>query len=396
MQYILPRVILGNRGDLASRWSLLRALHAMNHKPVAVSSRCSEDIPEINLTSITYGPLRNLIEKNKGHQVYREVDTVLWGVGLDIQDDSSLAKLLYLIILFLKYRIKGMRIIVLFQGAGPVESSLGHFLANKVLKLVDLFVARDPGTYELINRLNPEINSILGFDAIFLPGLEKDMSLRSEEFSIQKKLDSTENESMIGFNIRQWFHFASSILPYQFSREKYLQRSQDKMHQLLNAAIQVIRELQKENKILLISAYQPGVVPWEDDLHWLAQIKAQFSENSRVILVDEEMSIPTYFNFMSRLDLMIGMRLHSTLIALRFGVPSLNISYTLKGKDIMEHLGLSDNVVALEDFIHEPTVVTQRSTKMLLNNQVEREKTKKVVSAAIEHNSSILRQIFDN
>lgn len=391
MKVVLPRVILGNRGDIASRWGLLYALQTLDFETVTVFAQSPEDVPQFGQAILPYGKMRNLIPTLAGRQALKQADTVVWGVGLDMQDDSSLAKLMYLNVIFRMYRLMGLRVVALFQGAGPLETRLGRFLAGQVLRTVDTFVARDPGTHRLVKSLHPRLNSILAHDAIFLPHLERDLSPEGEGAGSIP----ADGRPLIGFNLRQWFHFASSILPYQFSKEKYLQRSEERMADLLEAAGQVIGELQNQGRVLLLSAYQPGSVPWEDDLFWLSQLKERFGENPNVILMDQAISIPTYFNWMSRLDLMIGMRLHSTLIALRFGVPSLNLSYTLKGRDIMGHLGLADNVVSLDDFLAAPEIVTQRASQILAARQEESRRTREAVANAIEHNMKVLRQVFD-
>jgi polysaccharide pyruvyl transferase WcaK-like protein len=394
MKVILPRVILGNRGDLASRWGLLYALQTFNCEAVTVFAHTQEDVPKLDQTVIPYGKVRNLIPTRDGWKAFQQADTVFWGVGLDLQDDSSLAKLMYLNLAFWSYRLMGLRVVAMFQGAGPLETRLGRFLARQILRSIDLFVARDPGTHKLVNLLYPDLRSVVAHDAIFLPDLERELSPRSDADNFLCEVLPKDGRPVIGFNLRQWFHFASNILPYQFSKKKYHQRSQDRMSDLLQSAVQVIQDLQIQGNVLLISAYQPGSLPWEDDLYWLAQIKDRFRENQNVVLMNQPIGIPTYFDLMSRLDLMIGMRLHSTLIALRFGVPSLNLSYTLKGQAIMNHLGLSNNVVKLESFTNDPDVVTRRAMQILDQCNEERIRTEKAVTCAIEKNMKILHQFF--
>ena len=387
MKIVLPRVILGNRGDLASRWGLLLALRALGVDDVTVFAALPEDVPEIGYLRLPYGRVRNLLPGRAGWRALRRADTVVWGVGLDMQDDSSLAKLAYLNVAFRLYRMMGARVMVLFQGAGPLTTSPGRFLARHLLHTVDLFVARDPGTFHLLKELSPGLNAILGHDAIFLPGLEAERRAADNPLPVGGR-------PWIGFNLRQWFHFSSSIFPYQFARRRYLRRSQARMADLLNAAERAIRGLRMQGTVLLISAYQPHTVPWEDDLHWLEQIKSRFPGDERVVLVDWPMSIPAYFDLMSRLDLMVGMRLHSTLIALRFGVPSLNISYTLKGGDILRHLGLERNAILLDDFLQNPMQIVERAQQMLAHPEAERAAVQRAVAEAMDTNMAILRRIL--
>jgi polysaccharide pyruvyl transferase WcaK-like protein len=258
-------------------------------------------------------------------------------------------------------------------------------------------VARDPGTFKLVGEIHPGLKRLLAHDAIFLPGFEEAASsLSSQETARLDGLFETGGRPVIGLNIRQWFHFSSSLLPYQFSRSKYLSRSEEKMGQIIDASERLVFQLRKEldARVLLISAYQPGIVEWEDDLPWLRRIKDRFAEDPEVVLTDLEMSLPAYYAMMSRLSLMIGMRLHSTLIAVRYGVPSLNVSYTLKGGAILSHLGLPDNVITLDDFLTSPGTVFERASALMNNLPAEREKTRAAVERAVEINRRTLSELF--
>lgn len=388
MNFILPRVIYGNLGDLASRWGVLRVLHQLGVDDVTVFRNLETDTPALPFRALDYRPLRNLGLDGEALHAFRRADTVLWAVGLDMQDDSSLVRMMYLWIAFRLYRALGLKIICLFQGAGPVATRAGRVIARGVLSQVDTFVARDPGAYALIEKLNPRTKRVLAHDAIFLPGFEEDAG--------QDTTPPLQNQPLIGINIRQWFHFASSILPYQFSREKYRQRSESQMQELIRATTELIALLRdrQDARILLISAYQKDVQPWEDDLPWLERVKANFADDDEVQLVNMAVTMPGYYDLMSRLDLMIGMRLHSSLVALRFGVPSINLSYTLKGGDILRHLGLPDSVTDLKGFIESPKDVLARAESMLADREAEAAKVRAAVEKAIEVNMEVLKNLI--
>ncbi len=167
------------------------------------------------------------------------------------------------------------------------------------------------------------------------------------------------------------------------------------MQSLLDAMTRVVHQLRKrmQARVLLISAYQPGVRPWEDDLPWLERIKAHFAEDEEIRLVHWPFEMPAYFDLMGRLDAVIGMRLHSSLVALRFGVPSVNISYTLKGGDILRHLGLPEAILGLEEFLHSPETVVERIEGMLVHREMERQRVQAAVQQAIHQNTTILREL---
>ena len=308
-----------------------------------------------------------------------------------------MAKLIYLWITFRLYRNLDLKIWCLFQGAGPLSTNFGRWLAGSILSNVDIFVARDPGSYRLIKSISPNVKSILAHDAIFLPGFENDLVLNKvDEKDFCSRIFPDDNRPTVGFNIRQWFHFVSSILPYQFSQMEYKNRSQGKMAQLIQASILLIKRLRsRENiRIVLISAYQPGVVPWEDDLPWLTAVKAAFNDDNEVILIDKPVSMPLYYSLMSRFDFVVGMRLHSSLMSLRFGVPTLNLSYTLKGEDILNNMGLPEYVVNLQAFIDDPGSLYDQVVPHLQNPILGREKISRAVNNAINQNMRILGSLM--
>lgn len=181
MRFVLPRVIFGNRGDLASRWGVLSTLSHFDVHDVTVFCQFEQDIPVLNYDRCEYGILRNFFPNQSGRRALKQADVVIWAVGLDMQDDSSLAKLVYLWLLFHRYHLMGLQIWCLFQGAGPVTTYLGKKLASGILDCVNVFVARDPGTYRLIDSLSKRPRLLLGQDAIFLYGFEQYLEKTQEQ-----------------------------------------------------------------------------------------------------------------------------------------------------------------------------------------------------------------------
>jgi polysaccharide pyruvyl transferase WcaK-like protein len=393
IKLVLPRVIMGNRGDIASRWGIIHALRRLGLEDVSIFCDSLDNVPPVPYPTFPYGKLRNLIFTREGLQAIKEADIVLWAGGLDLQDDSSLSKLIYLWILFRIFRLLGLRIWCLLQGAGPLETRMGRKIARGVLKKVDRFVARDPGSMKLINEIYPDGNISCAHDGVFLRGLETDPELvKSDKFL---PVFANRPNLLIGFNIRMWFHFNSSLLPYEYNRHAYQKRARESMGELVKASREAIAQLREQfdARVVLLSGYQPGVVPWEDDLPWLAQIKNECPDRD-VVFIDTPMSMPAYFTLMSSLDLVIGMRLHTVLTAIRFGVPGINLSYTLKGSSILSNLGLGDFALGLVDFMHSPNVLIEKVAGMVSDMAGNRERVATAVAAAIEENERVLRNLF--
>ena len=394
MRFASPRVIRGNRGDLLSRFGILSAMQQLGVKEITVFCHQEQDIEPLPYPTEKYGALYNLFPTRRGYLALRNCDAILWTAGLDLQDDSSLMKLLHTLLLFLSYRVLGLRIYVLMQGAGPLTTHWGKVLTRSILSQVELFVARDSRTLHLLNQINNKTPLLLGYDGIFLGDFSVAPPAHEMPY-IQSLLAGQAGQPVIGFNIRQWFHFTSSILPYQFAQKRYANRSKEKMAAFIASCECTLRALrqQYDARILLLSMYQPDIEPWEDDLPYLQTIKTKFAHDDKIILVNQPLTLPGFCHLIANLDLMVGTRLHSTLTAIRLGVPAINISYTLKGAAIFADLGLSANVVNLEDYLKDIQLLLDL-IDIQLHNPESRPKAQEAAARAQAQNEQILARFI--
>lgn len=397
MRFVCPRVICANRGDLLSRYGILSALQEMGINDIAVFCHQDQHIAPLPYPTVSYGRLYNLLPHREGLHALRRSDIVLWTAGLDLQDDSSLLKLVHTLCVFASYRLMGLRIYVLMQGAGPLKTRWGKRLTRRILNLVDVFVARDRGTLSLLQQLQSKARLVLGYDGIFLGEFNPNHVRPEEAHYITALTDKSNGQPLIGFNLRLWFHFTSSLLPYQFAKATYQARSKEKMKAFVQASTRFLSELrQKLNaRIFLISMYEPDIEPWEDDVPYLQQVKADFAQDDDVIVINKPLGIHGFCRLMSQMDLMVGTRLHSTLTAMRFGVPAINLSYTLKGKDIYDDLGLADRVIEVEDFISNPEAALELTVGTLQNGQAK-EQVQEITSRVIQHNQQTLNDLMES
>ena len=358
MTLIAPRVIRGNRGDIASRYAILAELESAGVPVGAVFASRPEHVPSADRTHILpYGPIYNLWPGAAGLKAVRNADMVLWTGGLDLQDDSSLLKLVHMWLVFATYRLLGLDIILVMQGAGPIDTRAGRWLSRRVLALVRLALVRDKESFDLLSSLANPDKLRLSADGIFLSGFDEAPTPQST--SLIEKLTAGARGPVIGLNVRLWFHFANSIVPYQFARDAYRTRSETHMSILIDQLAHVVATLRKEHdaRIVLLSMYEPGVEPWEDDIQFLERLKERFAGDEEVRLLVEDIPITAFSALLGRFNLMIGMRLHSALIALRMGTPAIHIAYTRKGHAIYSGLGLSDWLVPVEAVMKTPNLL---------------------------------------
>ena len=103
MSWVCPRVIGGNRGDLLSRWGILSELSRLAEpERLEVVTEYPEDLPpDVSCRVLPCGRLYNLIPANEGWKSLRRAEAVFWTGGLDLQDDSSRARLMHLLLMFI-------------------------------------------------------------------------------------------------------------------------------------------------------------------------------------------------------------------------------------------------------------------------------------------------------
>ena len=147
-------------------------------------------------------------------------------------------------LVFASYRLLGLKILVALQGAGPLTTSLGRWLAARILALTDLVLVRDQGSYRLLSAILPENWLRLAADGIFLPGFPE----RGERLLLPPAMETicaADGRPLIGLNVRLWFHFANNLIPYQFRRKRYRKRAEARMGMFLSAVAKIINKLRQ-------------------------------------------------------------------------------------------------------------------------------------------------------
>jgi polysaccharide pyruvyl transferase WcaK-like protein len=363
-------------------------IHVFAHRP--------EDLPfQVRKNFHPYGKFHNSLLSKDSRMALKNADRILWSCGLDMTDESSQAKLLYLLLTFSHYRMLKKEVQCVFQGLGPIKTRMGKILSKRILRRVSKFVARDENSYQLIQKLNPSTNRVLAGDAIFMPGFEKQIAENANPAVVMKYLPLRERP-IIAVNMRRWFHFSSDLIPFQLAKKRYESRGQEEMQQLVTIYVDLVRKLreQYDARILLVSAYNPGVFSWEDDLPWLEKIKTAFSDDSEVLLLNEDLEMMDYCSLMSKVDMAISMRLHSSLTVLRFGNPAINISYSAKGMDVFRTLGLGDHAFDIKTIMQNPVLLWDKVEESLNNQKEEKKRVSQGVNTVMIKNLDVLRSLF--
>lgn len=389
-------MIYGNRGDILSRWGLINGLFAIGENDVHVFAHRRNDLPEqVQNHFDPYGKFHNLFLSPSAKHAFNRADRILWGGGLDMTDESSMAKLMYLLVIFSHYRMLGKEIDCVFQGAGPLVTRTGKIISRQILHRVSKFIVRDEYAYSLLQELDPKVSYILARDAIFLPGFEQTLATHSVSPTVDQYCTSKQ-APIIAINVRRWFHFSSDLIPFQLAKKRYESRGLDQMDDLLEIYKDLIKKMRRQfnARVLLVSAYNPGVYSWEDDLKWLKMMKSAFPTDEDVCVVDDPLEMMDYMALMARVDLAVSMRLHTSLTALRLGNPAVNISYAPKGVHAFRNLGLEQNAFDINSIMQDPSPVWGRIEAILKDGKEQKEKISIGVKESIKINLKALNSLF--
>ncbi len=168
------------------------------------------------------------------------------------------------------------------------------------------------------------------------------------------------------------------------------------MDHLLEIYKDLIKKMRRQfnARVLLVSAYNPGVYSWEDDMYWLEGVKQSFIHDDKVCVINEPLDMINYLTLMSRIDLAISMRLHTSLTALRLGNPAVNISYSPKGVNVFRALGLEENAFEINNILIDNSPSWNRVVSIFENQLVAKGTVQKSVNQIMIENMKALESLF--
>ena len=259
-------------------------------------------------------------------------DILISGGGSLLQDVTSLKSLFYYLFvigaaLFLKNEV-----IIFAQGIGPINNPIGRLLTKTLLKKCKYITVRDEKSLFRLRgwNLKPELVS----DPVWsLP------------------VGNWMPEGRVGVQLRSWKNLsrsylsklAKSVVSNFSDKDIYIYSFQDALD------LEICRNFEAELKLL-----KPDI-------------------NTQIL---NGLSIDETIESFSHLDFLIGMRYHACLLALKYGIPTLALSYDEKVEKIAKRFDLpcsflldeenfEDLFVSLKEL--NPDKIKENARKCLFN-----------------------------
>lgn len=239
----------------------------------------------------------------------KEADVLISGGGSLLQDVTSLKSLIYYLGVIFTALILGKKVEIFSQGIGPINSKIGQILTRMALLRATKISVRDKKSQELLKSWG--IESQLVQDPIF-----------------SLELPKKSKKGIVGIQLRN----------YPTLNEGFL----------TSLADEVIKRF-PDKKLEIISLQDS--IDLDICENFARILRKRGCEND--VDVISRLSINDVFDKISELEILIGMRFHANVVALKSGVRTLAINYDIKIKKLADEYKLPIIELNQRDFSEE-------------------------------------------
>lgn len=348
-----------NTGDEAVLYSIIRALK-QECKGLGLDVTVLSNQPE--KTTKLYGVKAINRWDIKGvYKTIKSCDLLISGGGSLLQDVTSNKTVPYYLLIIKMAQWHKKEVVFYSQGYGPINKKHSKFLIKKVLNKINYIFVRDINSKKSLLAIGVKNSPIIvAADPVLGMEASKEAKLKMKGYM----KEHANEKPRIGIYLRSW-----------------------KNDQKLILKMKVLCELlDKEGfQMFFIPMQQP------EDYDFIKSI--DFPGLS-VHKVAEELGIQEVFALTGEMDMVIGMRLHSLIMATAQGVPMVGLSYDPKVDDFMLSID-SNNCFDVETF--DPQVVGKSIISQIANIEEEKENLhskKQLLMAKVYQPAKLINKIL--
>lgn len=337
MKKILISAFIGSRnlGDKAIFKSLLENLK-LNKKQVTAVTINEELTRQDGVGTVFAKNPRNIV------RAIKECDVFLVGGGGIIQDKSSLFNFLYYAFQLWVAKRYEKPTILIFVGVGPLKHRLSRILLKRLANGIELAVVRDEKSRDILAQYMDDSKKIMTVHDSVLSYVFDEKKLPTSPFLDKKPY--------VVVSLRRWF-FTMSLLPVFIARKvNRLPALRKKYEEFMNNVAQDLDTfLERHNDMQLVFA------PFDtkEDVEVLNDLKSRMKYQNRVSLTKDELSEEEYLSIVKQAEFLIGMRLHSLILAANVSKPFVALSYSPKVDEFTEQMQLTGYAMHVERYDSE-------------------------------------------
>ena len=315
-----------------------------------------------------------------------ESDLFIVGAGTILQDYSHP--------LFIPFWLSKVSIAKIFKrkvmfygiGAGPIKTKLGQFLVKTLVNQVDLITVRGKTSKdELVKAgVNPQLIKITADPAVSLSPCSPE---RVEKILTDENI-SLETSLKFGFCLRHWFKTHRFSLTKKTWNPEQKEKFQNIEIILTNMAEYLIEKYGAQIIFIPMSNQPPN-----DDRLTAKEIIDKMKHRDRARSIKGNYQPPEIQGILKHMDFILGMRLHSLILASSVYPPVVGTAYALKTKDYLQELGLEEFVIELENIsFHRLKIIID---KCLENREEISDRLKKEMPLFLKRNQLNSQLAYD-
>ncbi len=340
----------GNAGDEALLASLLQML-PKNCTPCVISGNPQQTQARYGVTAVgrTAAP--------QVWQALRQADAFIWGGGSLIQDATSIRSPLYYAGLMGLAQQLGLKTIALAQGIGPLRRSLTRSVARRVFAGCTAVSVRDSGSAKLLADWN--IPFIMAPDLVWALEAKPVANLEASLGNLPAP--------RVAVTLREH----PELTPAR-----------------LKAFEQALVNFQKAtNTFILLVPFQAS-----KDLAIAQQLATALGDRARILTVAEPQQLKGLFQ---GVEMAVGMRLHSIIMAAGADCKCFGISYDPKVTQLMTELDLPG--ILLSEFPENSDMISKTLLDCYANGQpLSAAKTQSLIEGTLRHQDMLCQVLAAN
>lgn len=340
----------GNLGDRAIVFATCEDLRRINPQVdiTLLSSNPAQDSEYFGARAIARG-VPGFLDLLKA--AWRS-DMVLCGGGGLFQDDTSLIKMPYWAVRLLMVRMLARRIVGYALGVGPLSWRSSQLAARFAFACMDEISVRDSLAQSTTSSLTSKPVRVVPDPALLLSSVaDSEARALLEQHGVP-----LDGRSLVAVAVRKWFHHdGATIIPHKYAAKYRLRKipgaaESVRMEDLLARALDRVIEACGAY-VVFMPTY--NVSHEGDNVVSRNIMQKMHSDSVQIVEINEPR---LYKTVAAQVDVMLGGRMHPTILSASHGVPVIGLSYNQKFDGFFKLLGREDKLMHIEDFVREDKV----------------------------------------
>ncbi|MBU2474906.1 MAG: polysaccharide pyruvyl transferase family protein [Nanoarchaeota archaeon] len=328
-----------NLGDEAVFYSMITNFKNTNHHLSVISTNPDKTKKLLKDLDIRKLKIINVKHNLNVIKVIKKSDIFICGGGGIIQDQTSIFNLPFFLSKVFLAKFFKKTIMFYGIGVGPLKSRLSRLLTKIGLNFAEIITVRDNKSKKILINcgVKEKIINVTADPAISIKkSLKKEISL----LTLNKKINS--EKLIMVICLRHWFD-TYRFMPVKLVKALDFQTKKDKKkyENFINEISKFLNYCNEKLKYQLI--FLPFWINRDNKVH--RNIIDKLDNKKDIYLLNKEYSPSQTKGIIQKADFVLGMRLHSLILATTSKTPFIAINYSQKVRNYLKMLFSKDSLV---------------------------------------------------